>query len=85
MYNTNMYNTFVSQKGGGTLNGVNMNTTFLQPIDHNAERDTLYSQKYQYNQPGMMELAYRVPDNLVGATLRNATMYTQKLNKDTIQ
>lgn len=69
------YNTFVSSKGSGTLNGVNHQQSFLQPIDHNADKDTLIQQKYSYNQPGMMELAYRVPDNLIGHSLRNATMY----------
>lgn len=31
------------------------------------------SQDYDYNAPGMMTLANRVPDNLVGQDLRNAT------------
>ena len=30
----------------------------------------------------MMELAYRVPDNYVGSTLRNATKLTQNINKE---
>ena len=29
-----------------------------------------------------MELAYRVPDNMIGSTLRNATKVTQEMNKD---
>ena len=31
-----------------------------------------------------MALAYRVPDNMIGHTLRNATMVTQGMNKHTI-
>ena len=72
-----MYNTMVSFNGGGTLNGVNHHASFLIPIDHNSDREILMRNKYSYNQPGMMELAYRVPDNLIGRTLRDATTYTQ--------
>ena len=32
----------------------------------------------------MMEMAYRVPDNMVGHTLRQATSITQDMNKDTM-
>jgi len=30
----------------------------------------------------MMEMAYRVPDNMVGQTLRDATKITQGINKE---
>ena len=31
---------------------------------------------YDYNKPGSLTLAYRVPDNMVGEDLRNANKYT---------
>ena len=37
---------------------------------------------YDYNTPGSFELAYRVPDNLIGNSLKNANMITQKINID---
>ena len=37
---------------------------------------------YDYNKPGSLTLAYRVPENMVGDDLRNATKYTQIVNKE---
>lgn len=37
---------------------------------------------YDYNTPGSFDLAYRVPDNLIGNSLINANMITQKINID---
>lgn len=37
---------------------------------------------YDYNQPGSLTMAYRVPDNLVGGDLRNATKYTANVNQE---
>ena len=45
----------------------------INSIDHNALDYKLYSTKYNYNKPGMMEMAYRVPDNYIGKTLAKAT------------
>ena len=38
--------------------------------------------KYDYNQPGSFELAYRVADNLIGDQLKNANLVTRKINVD---
>lgn len=38
--------------------------------------------KYDYNQPGSFELAYRVADNLIGNNYKNANLVTQKMNVD---
>ena len=40
----------------------------------------MLNEKYDYNQPGSFEMAYRVPDNLFGKTLREASMATQSIN-----
>lgn len=64
------------------MTGVNFNSgTDFSPenvnsVDHNIKDFKFYSTKYNYNKPGMMEMAYRVPDNYVGQTLRNATKIT---------
>lgn len=47
----------------------------------NQRRNLLFS-KYDYNSPGSFELAYRVPDNLIGNNLKNANIITQKVNID---
>jgi len=36
--------------------------------------------KYDYNQPGSYEFAYRVADNLIGNNYKNANLITQKVN-----
>jgi hypothetical protein len=33
-------------------------------------RNGLSPNKYNYNEPGAMQMAYRIPDNLVGDDLR---------------
>ena len=33
-------------------------------------------QGYDYDKPGSLTMAYRVPDNMVGDDLRNANKYT---------
>ena len=35
---------------------------------------------YDYNQPGSLTMAYRVPDNLIGGDLRSATKHTANVN-----
>ena len=47
----------------------------------NQRRNLLFS-KYDYNQPGSFELAYRVADNLVGEQLAHANLVTQRINVD---
>lgn len=45
----------------------------------NQRRNLLFS-KYDYNSPGSFELAYRVPDNLIGDQLKKANIVTQQIN-----
>lgn len=40
------------------------------------------NQNYNYNEPGSMAMAYRVPDNLVGKSLRTAHKQTQRINNE---
>ena len=44
------------------------NKYFIPSVDHNpAKRNQLLNNtRYDYNSPGMMEMAYRVPDNMIG-------------------
>ena len=37
---------------------------------------------YDFNKPGALTLAYRVPHNPIGQSLRRATKITQDINKD---
>ena len=46
------------------------------------EKSPLYQdlRNYDYMAPGEMELAYRVPENLVGRDLNNANKITANIN-----
>ena len=65
------------------MTGVNFNTNTntdfspatINSVDYNLKKD-LYTSKYNYNKPGMMEMAYRVPGNMIGKTLRKASKMT---------
>ena len=37
-------------------------------------------QGYDYNSPASLTMAYRIPDNLIGGDLRNATKYAMNVN-----
>ena len=66
---------------------------YIPSMDHNAggarRNAHLSNTRYDYNAPGMMEMAYRVPDNMIGSTLRSANKATSTINmqmmKDQIQ
>ena len=62
------------------------NTKYYIPsVDHNvgARRNMrLSNTRYDYNAPGMMEMAYRVPDNMIGSTLRTANKATSMINME---
>ena len=62
---------------------------YIPSVDHNAHARThhgrnahLSNTRYDYNSPGMMEMAYRVPDNMIGSTLRSANKATSMINME---